>query len=71
MYPTVVEDRPVMNSEKLWASIGGILSVWLGLSAMFLIEIIELIVCIVRDRFFVSRKVETETNTDRNVSYHQ
>jgi len=61
MYPTVVEDRPVMNSDKLMASIGGILSIWLGLSAMFLVEIIELIVCIVRERFLISKKVETET----------
>lgn len=51
-FPTIVEDKPVMNSVTLWSNIGGILTIWLGLSVMFVVEIVELVVCIVRDSVF-------------------
>jgi len=57
-FPVVVEDKPVMTSDKLFSSVGGVLSLWLGLNFMFFVEIVELIVSVVRDRFFKNHKTE-------------
>jgi len=59
-FPTIVEDKPVISAERLMSNIGGILSLWLGLTVMFLVEIIELVVCVVRDRFFNNNKTKIE-----------
>lgn len=59
-FPTNVEDKPVISAERLLSNVGGILSLWLGLTAMFLVEIIELIVCVIRDRFFNNSKAKTK-----------
>jgi len=47
-FPLVVEDKQAMTPQILLSNIGGVLSLWLGLTVMFLIEIIELIICICR-----------------------
>jgi len=54
-FPLVVEDKPAMTAAVLLSSIGGVLSLWLGLTAMFFVEIIDLIICICRN----PRKTET------------
>jgi len=51
-----------MNVHSLWSSIGGIMSLWLGMSVMFLFEIIELIVGVVRDRFSNRKAVLPQGN---------
>jgi len=55
-FPMVVEDKPVMTLDKLLSQIGGILSLWLGLNIMFVFEIIELVICLIRDRFVTKIK---------------
>jgi len=63
----IVEDRPTMNVDSLASKIGGILSLWLGLSVMFVVEVTELIVCVVRDQLFKNTKTDEEQqNTHSN-----
>jgi len=57
-FPLIVEDKPVMSTSGMFSSIGGILSLWLGLNVMFFVEIIELFVCVIRDRFLTNRKAK-------------
>jgi len=45
-FPLVVEDKPAMTIQILMSNIGGVLSLWLGLTFMFFIEIIDLLICI-------------------------
>jgi len=47
-FPLVVEDKPAMTTEILLSNVGGVLSLWLGLTAMFFVEIVDLIICILR-----------------------
>jgi len=47
-FPLVVEDKPAMTVQILMSSIGGLLSLWLGLTVMFFVEIVDLIICICR-----------------------
>ena len=55
-----------MNIEGLLSNVGGILSLWLGMTVMFLVEIIELIVSVVTDRFSKNPKIEVKPNTHGN-----
>ena len=38
-----IEDQPAVNGDQLTASIGGALSLWMGITTAFLTEIIELL----------------------------
>jgi len=49
-FPLVVEDKPAMTTEILLSNVGGVLSLWLGLTVMFFVEIFDLIICICRKR---------------------
>jgi len=49
-FPSVVEDKPAMTADILLSNIGGALSLWLGLTAMFLVEVLDLLICICRRR---------------------
>ena len=44
-FPLVVEDKPAMTIQILMSNIGGVLSLWLGLTVMFFVEIIDLLIC--------------------------
>ena len=47
-FPLVVQDKEAMTIEILLSNIGGVLSLWLGLTVMFLVEIVDLIICFFR-----------------------
>jgi len=47
-FPLVVEDKPAMTTQILLSNIGGVLSLWLGLTVMFFVEIIDLLICMCR-----------------------
>jgi len=47
-FPLVVEDKPAMTIQILMSNIGGVLSLWLGLTVMFFVEIIDLLICMCR-----------------------
>jgi len=49
-FPLVVEDKPAMTIQILLSNVGGVLSLWLGLTVIFFVEIIDLIICICRKR---------------------
>jgi len=62
----LVEDKPVMSNEKLFSHIGGILSLWLGLNFMFVVEVAELVICLVRHRFTKNSSTQPEAKTSHN-----
>ena len=47
-FPLVVEDKPAMTTQILMSNIGGVSSLWLGLTVMFFVEIIDLLICVCR-----------------------
>ena len=47
-FPLVVEDKPAMTTQILLSNIGGAMSLWLGLTVMFFVDIIDLLICICR-----------------------
>jgi len=47
-FPLVVEDKPAMTTQILMSNIGGVLSLWLGLTVMFFVEIIDFLICVCR-----------------------
>jgi len=47
-FPLVVEDKPTMTPQILMSNIGGSLSLWLGLTVTFLVEIVDCIISILR-----------------------
>ena len=59
-FPVIIEDKPAMTSEKMWSNIGGIMSLWLGMNVMFVVEVTELVVCSVKDCIFKNRKTDAE-----------
>jgi len=61
-FPLVVEDKPAMTTEILLSNVGGVLSLWLGLTAMFFVEIIEHIICSFRSPKRPNEKPSASTN---------
>jgi Amiloride-sensitive sodium channel len=59
--PYMMKDVPSMSPEQLWSSIGGVLSLWLGVTIMTSVEFIELLYAIVSN-WYASRldKVYTD-----------
>jgi hypothetical protein len=45
--PYVIKDIPSMTADSLLSSFGGTLSLWLGITVMFLVEIADLVIGIV------------------------
>ena len=46
-HPYVISDTPSMPLESLLSNVGGTFSLWLGVTVMLLVEIVELIVTMV------------------------
>ena len=50
IYPQIMRDKPHMTHEILMSNVGGLLSLWLGVTAMTLLEFVELLYRIVAAR---------------------
>jgi Amiloride-sensitive sodium channel len=46
-----VVDKPSLTIDGVWASLGGVLSLWLGINVMTIVEFIELLYVSVRNRY--------------------
>jgi uncharacterized protein VirK/YbjX len=44
----IISDKPAMSSDDLISSLGGLFSLWLGMTAIFVMEICELLYLITR-----------------------
>ena len=58
--PTVVNETVSMSTEVLWSNIGGVLSLWLGVTIMTAVDFIELVCVIVK--FLYNRRRQTATD---------
>ena len=46
-YPYVLEEQPTLTGDNLLAQLGGMLSLWLGITIMTAVEFIELLYTII------------------------
>jgi Amiloride-sensitive sodium channel len=61
-HPYVIADSPAMTLDDLLSSFGGTLSLWLGITVMFLVELVDLFISFVYAIFpAYLRKKRTET----------
>jgi hypothetical protein len=63
--PYVITDKPAMTADGLLSNVGGSLSLWLGMTVMFVFEIVEFIYSLVSDRHS-RQKEKTMTATKEN-----
>ena len=50
IYPHILTDKPDMTHEILLSNVGGLLSLWLGVTAMTMFEFVELLYRIIASR---------------------
>jgi len=64
--PYIITDKPAMTSDSLLSSIGGALSLWMGMTVMFVFEVVEVIYVIISN-WYQEKKKMTKTATVINV----
>jgi hypothetical protein len=55
-WPTMMTDQPAMTSEILASNLGGVLSLWLGVTIMAVFEFLELIYRLVLNNYSERKK---------------
>jgi len=63
IYPEILTDKPGMTPELLLSSVGGLLSLWLGVTAMTTFEFVELI-------YHIATSRRSQAANDMNNSTH-
>ena len=58
---TVLQDKPALGLESLLGTMGGTLNLWIGISFITLIEIIDLIFNVIL-HYTLKPKIQTESN---------
>jgi Amiloride-sensitive sodium channel len=65
--PYIIIDKEAMTPDGLLSNVGGALSLWLGMTVMFVFEIVEFIQSIISSRYN-QRKVKAATaNQDKQL----
>jgi amiloride-sensitive sodium channel subunit alpha len=65
--PETVAEKPALSAEGMLSNVGGSLSLWLGMTVMFVFEIVEFIIIIVSN-WYSSRRMTKMNDVSKTVN---